>query len=90
MVGFGEQEDPGFDAMYLYFNGSQLVYARAPGGNLGCATSAPVVQVPATIPFQTEISISLPIGAFLPNSLSVKKSILLFVKVDFLQSFSSL
>ena len=53
MVGFGEQEDPGFDAMYLYFNGSQLVYARAPGGNLGCVTSAPVVQVPSTIPFQT-------------------------------------
>jgi hypothetical protein len=53
MVGMGEQEDPGYDAMYLYFNGSQLVYARAPGGNLGCVTSAPVVQVPSSIPFQT-------------------------------------
>jgi hypothetical protein len=53
MVGFGEQEDPGYDAMYLYFNGSQLVYAHAPGGNLGCATSAAVVQEPSTIPFQT-------------------------------------
>ena len=52
MVGFGEQEDPGYDAMYLYFNGSQLVYAHAPGGNLGCANSAAVVQSPPTIPFQ--------------------------------------
>ena len=53
MVGFGEQQDTGFDQMTLYFNGGFIVQGDAPGGGLGCVTAAPVVQTPSSIPFQT-------------------------------------
>jgi hypothetical protein len=53
MVGFGERQDTGYDQMSLYFNGSLIVQGDAPGGGAGCATAAPVVQTPSSIPFQT-------------------------------------
>lgn len=44
--GVGEVQDPGYDVMSLYVDGSLVGSAHAPGGKQGCSPMAPVVSDP--------------------------------------------
>jgi hypothetical protein len=44
--GMGEQEDAFFELMAIHIDGSLISLAHAPGGDLGCASMAPVVSHP--------------------------------------------
>lgn len=50
LTGLGERQDTGYENMKMFltggntYNNTQMVFATSPGGKLGCASGAPVVQ----------------------------------------------
>lgn len=43
LSGRGEPQATGFERMRLFLNGTEIIRASSPGGNLGCAPGQPVV-----------------------------------------------
>jgi len=64
LTGFGEAEDPGFENMRLFLNGTLIRRATSTGGDLGCVPSVPVNQIilvpgPYIIPANTSTVFTL-------------------------------